>query len=421
MAPGASVTFNISGSGRLWGRTGCNTSTSPAQCATGQCGGTGLQCAGTTGVPNTSLFEFTINANGTDWYNVSYVDAIDNPITVTTSNTSCINPSSCNAAVKTNCPAGLRSGDVCLSPCTRYNTDQLCCRGAYGTPDTCNTSTWSSEAQTYLNNVHNYCPYSYAYAYDEPSGALRTCPTGTSYNVTFCGSGGSGSSSSGGGGNTVARVFQHCNYTGWSAAIAAGNFNLGSLQNAGFVNDDASSIQVAAGYEAVLYQHDNFTGSSIVVTGNDNCFVNENFNDVASSIITRTAGGGGGNPITIQAESYTDMNGVQTEPTTDTGGGTNVGWIDSGDWMAFPLVNLPYAGNYRVSYRVASPNGGGSLQIEQAGGNPVFGSISVPNTGGWQSWTTISHQINLPAGSVQLGIYVPAGGWNLNWLSITPL
>ena len=192
MAPGASVSFNVSGSGRLWGRTGCNTSTSPAQCTTGQCGGTGLQCAGTTGVPNTSLFEFTINANGTDWYNVSYVDAIDNTITVTTSNTSCINPSTCNAAVKTNCPAGLRSGDVCLSPCTRYNTDQFCCRGAYGTPDTCNTSTWTAEAQTYLNNIHNYCPYSYAYAYDEPSGALRTCPTGTSYNVTFCGSGGGG-------------------------------------------------------------------------------------------------------------------------------------------------------------------------------------------------------------------------------------
>ena len=188
MAPGASVTFNISGSGRLWGRTGCN-GASPAQCTTGQCGGVGLQCAGTTGVPNTSLFEFTINASGTDWYNVSYVDAIDNTITVTTSNTSCTGPSSCSEAVKTNCPAGLRSGSVCLSPCTRYNTDQFCCRGAFGTPQTCNTSAWTGEAQTYLNNVHTFCPLSYAYAYDEPSGALRTCPTGTAFNVTFCGGG----------------------------------------------------------------------------------------------------------------------------------------------------------------------------------------------------------------------------------------
>jgi hypothetical protein len=188
MAPGTSVTFNISGSGRLWGRTGCN-GASPAQCTTGQCGGVGLQCAGTTGVPNTSLFEFTINASGTDWYNVSYVDAIDNTITVTTSNTGCTGPSSCSDSVKTNCPAGLRSGSVCLSPCTRYNTDQFCCRGAFGTPQTCNTSQWTAEARAYLNNVHTFCPFSYAYAYDEPSGALRTCPTGTAYNVTFCGGG----------------------------------------------------------------------------------------------------------------------------------------------------------------------------------------------------------------------------------------
>ena len=54
--------------------------------ACGQCGGTGLQCAGTTGQPNTSLFEWNINASGTDWYDVSYVDAVDNPIGVSVSN-----------------------------------------------------------------------------------------------------------------------------------------------------------------------------------------------------------------------------------------------------------------------------------------------------------------------------------------------
>ena len=54
MAPGASVSFSVPDGniGRLWGRTGCN-SASPAVCTTGSCGGTGLQCAGTTGYPNT--------------------------------------------------------------------------------------------------------------------------------------------------------------------------------------------------------------------------------------------------------------------------------------------------------------------------------------------------------------------------------
>jgi hypothetical protein len=188
LAPGASSTFSVpSGSiGRLWGRTGCN-SASPAQCTTGQCGGTGLQCAGTTGQPNTSLFEWNINANGTDWYDVSYVDAVDNPIGVQVSNAGCVSPASCSASVINSCPADLRSGNVCLSPCTRFNTDQFCCRGAFGTPNTCIVANWSTVAQTYVNNVHNFCPREYSYAYDENSGgALQTCATGSNFTVTFC-------------------------------------------------------------------------------------------------------------------------------------------------------------------------------------------------------------------------------------------
>ena len=192
LAPGASSTFAVpSGSiGRLWGRTGCN-SASPAQCTTGSCGGTGLACAGTTGQPNTSLFEWNINASGTDWYDVSYVDAVDNPIGVSVTNTSCVSPSACSASVIASCPADLVSGAVCLSPCTRYNTDQLCCRGAFGTPQSCVVANWPASAQTYVNNIHGLCPREYSYAYDEAAGgALQTCPTGSSFTITFCPAGG---------------------------------------------------------------------------------------------------------------------------------------------------------------------------------------------------------------------------------------
>ena len=184
---GATVSFTISNTftGRVWGRTGCN-SASPAQCATGSCGGTGLQCAGTTGFPNTSLFEINVDASGTDWYNISYVDAVDNPLGLAVSNGSCYSPNTCNSAVKTNCPAGLRSGSACLSPCTRYNTDQFCCRGAFGTQATCVVANWSAEARTYVDNIHAYCPRQYSYAYDEGSGALHTCGTGANYTLTFC-------------------------------------------------------------------------------------------------------------------------------------------------------------------------------------------------------------------------------------------
>jgi hypothetical protein len=194
MNPGTSVSFTLAPgwNGRIWGRTGCNNA-SPAVCTTGQCGGTGLQCAGTTGVAGTSLAEFNLNADGTDWYNVSYVDGFDNPIGIRVSNSSCVSPNTCTTAPLQFCSADLLTGNGrnCLSPCTRYNTDQYCCRGAFGTAQTCVVGNWSASAQSYVNNIHASCPNQYSYAYDEISGnALHTCPTGANYTVTFCPTGG---------------------------------------------------------------------------------------------------------------------------------------------------------------------------------------------------------------------------------------
>lgn len=122
-------------------------------------------------------------------------------------------------------------------------------------------------------------------------------------------------------------------------------------------------------------------------------------------------------PATIQAEAFCQMSGVQTETTADTGGGQNVGYIDTGDWMNYE-VEVPVAGTYKVSYRVASLNGGGNISLERAGGGTVFGTIAVPTTGGWQTWRTITHDVQLAAGKQTIGIAAKAGGFNLNWVQI---
>ncbi len=127
-------------------------------------------------------------------------------------------------------------------------------------------------------------------------------------------------------------------------------------------------------------------------------------------------------PLTIQAENYTSMLGVQTEATTDTDGGLNVGYIDALDSMSYTNLDVMIvaAGNYKVTYRVASLNGGGSFTIGEAGSTTVYDTISVPQTGGWQIWTNVERIINLPAGKHNFTINALVGGFNLNWFKLEP-
>jgi hypothetical protein len=122
----------------------------------------------------------------------------------------------------------------------------------------------------------------------------------------------------------------------------------------------------------------------------------------------------------IQAEAYTAMSGVQLDATMDTGGGQYVGWIDANDWMAHANINFPTSGTYKVEYRVASPSGS-VLSLDLNAGAIQLGQVTIPATGGWQNWTTVSHSINVTAGTYSLGIYAPQGGWNINWLRITKI
>ena len=123
-------------------------------------------------------------------------------------------------------------------------------------------------------------------------------------------------------------------------------------------------------------------------------------------------------PTLLQAESYSSMSGVGLETTADTGGGQDVGWIDTGDNMTYNGVVFPSTGTYTIEYRVASPDGG-SLAASLNG--TVLGSTQpIAATGGWQTWKTITQTVSVTAGTYNLNLKAIAGGWNLNWLRITP-
>ena len=120
----------------------------------------------------------------------------------------------------------------------------------------------------------------------------------------------------------------------------------------------------------------------------------------------------------IQAEHYLSMRGVEIESTDDTGGGENLGHLDGGDWSAYK-IEIPKDGMYTISYRIASESGEGKIRLESMGGSEELGSISIPETGGWQSWRTISHTVNLKKKHNEIVLMFEEGGFNINWFNIT--
>jgi lysophospholipase L1-like esterase len=120
--------------------------------------------------------------------------------------------------------------------------------------------------------------------------------------------------------------------------------------------------------------------------------------------------------IHIEAERWSAMSGVSTENTADAGGTQDVGWIDQNDWLDY-TINVPAAGNYTISFRLASPYNGAQFQVKNS--NTVLSTVSVTATGGWQIWQTVSKTINLAAGTQTIRLLSTSNlGWNINWLEI---
>ncbi|MFT7558797.1 MAG: endoglucanase [Flavobacteriales bacterium] len=163
-------------------------------------------------------------------------------------------------------------------------------------------------------------------------------------------------------------------------------------------------------------------------TENSSMFSADGTYKESAHFIKEILGGGGDDVIegpcdllvvsgTVQAEGFCQAKGIELETTQDVGGGQNIGFVDSGDWLTYN-VDMPQAGEVTVTYRVASDIGGGEIRLEQGGGDITYGFVNIPDTGGWQAWTDVSHTVNLPSGSQTLGVAAVSGGWNLNHISI---
>lgn len=86
----------------------------------------------------------------------------------------------------------------------------------------------------------------------------------------------------------VAKFYQNCTSSGYFAGLGVGDYPLSEMRKKGLQNDDISSIAVNAGYQVQLFEHDNFTGASVTLTGSQgSCLTSNGWNDRVSSIRVR--------------------------------------------------------------------------------------------------------------------------------------
>ncbi|WP_020531279.1 glycosyl hydrolase [Flexithrix dorotheae] len=192
----------------------------------------------------------------------------------------------------------------------------------------------------------------------------------------------------------------------------------------GEVGDMISMSQIESNY-----------GDYVWLMGWRELFVNNNSSSTLTSIFSdnyainandlpdlKNYNGGGGNnnpvqiPAQIEAEDYSNMSGIETQGTSDTGGGLNVGYFDPGDWVEY-LVDAQSSNTYEVKFRVATSRTGAQLRIASNGN--TLKTVDIPNTGGWQTWVTISTTVSLNAGEQTIRLTAVTENSNINWLDFS--
>ena len=95
----------------------------------------------------------------------------------------------------------------------------------------------------------------------------------------------------------------------------------------------------------------------------------------------------------------------------------NIAYILTGEWLEYS-VNVSATGKYDMEFRVAKDGTGGLFHVEIDGVN-VTGSVTVPNTGGWQTWQTVKvPNINLTKGAHIMKVVFDSDYMNFNYVEI---
>jgi len=123
----------------------------------------------------------------------------------------------------------------------------------------------------------------------------------------------------------------------------------------------------------------------------------------------------------INSSVYRTNEAVPVEITSDLGGGYDITGTTAGERLEYTLqVSEP--GLYNLKLRVAGEVAGGvQALVGGVNGTNLTSAWTVPGTGGPQTWTTITNTVFLTPGQQVLHLNILAGGFNLNWLELSPV
>jgi O-glycosyl hydrolase len=125
----------------------------------------------------------------------------------------------------------------------------------------------------------------------------------------------------------------------------------------------------------------------------------------------------------IQASSYDDIAGLETETSSDVTGGYDVGYATDGGYAVYR--NVDFGGGFTtLSVRLAcTGNCGGAIEFHlDSPAGALAGSVAIPSTGGWQNWQTVAAAASASAAGVH-DLYLvfraassgSGGLGNVNW------
>ncbi|MFD7898077.1 carbohydrate-binding protein [Streptomyces sp. NPDC059743] len=115
---------------------------------------------------------------------------------------------------------------------------------------------------------------------------------------------------------------------------------------------------------------------------------------------------------TVEGESFSSSLGVQAADHAAASGGKTLGYIENGDWAGY--ASVPTAGATAFSAKVSSAGAGGTIQVRSGSATgAVLGSVAVPVTGGWETFTTVTTPLTGTAGSGALFLTFTGGAGSL--------